>query len=705
MSSSNPVIRGKSLYAVVDGPTWEEAETNSVALGGHLVTINDAEENEWISSNFTYNHSDIPPLWIGYTDKLQEGTWSWSSGESTSYTNWERLIGKEPNGGSNQNHGVIYLDRRTSYPYLLGSWNDAPNENYGQLGIAEIPFIRRGDSAYVIVEGPTWDEAEANALALGGHLVTINDAEEDEWIKNNIEWKVPKDPNYGAYKYDQAIAYWIGLNDHEKEGVTVWSSGELSTYRRNLSSDSFGTEDWFTIVNLSGGWNDLTQTPGDWSMGNWQMEYGIAEIPLAPNKTPTGTLTLTGDYKVGNTISIDTSTIEDADNFEGWTPTYEYSWEVSNDNGTSWAALIGTDANDGDNKYTLTTAEAGKQLRGVVSYFDGYGTNEQVISAQAPIAPEPEPEQVPGVFFDFEYHALFNDLNIEIEAHMSTGSTVSTYIYGEQTARIRTDNYEGFAYEENFYVFSSKSKRILEDGEMVLVKNQSGDVYLVDWIDSYRIEEDGVDGVRLRYRNVFTPEPEPTPETESTPNPEATPEPEPTPGLQPEPTPEPDPAPEPEPEPEPTPETENPVFRLYNSAQGRHLFSSNEAEIDILTGNGWQNEGVSYFTPEEATAEVFRFYISDENRHFYTALEIERDMIIANQDVFSDWQYEGGAFSAYSKNDFPENAVAVVRYLNEVNGKHVYSTSTFEQSLLDQNSNWVNEGIAWYGAPINLELL
>ena len=40
-----PIIRGNSLYTIVDGPLWTEAETNSQNLGGHLVTINNAEEN------------------------------------------------------------------------------------------------------------------------------------------------------------------------------------------------------------------------------------------------------------------------------------------------------------------------------------------------------------------------------------------------------------------------------------------------------------------------------------------------------------------------------------------------------------------------------------------------------------------------------------------------------------------------------------
>ena len=109
-------------------------------------------------------------------------------------------------------------------------------------------------------------------------------------------------------------------------------------------------------------------------------------------------------------------------------------------------------------------------------------------------------------------------------------------------------------------------------------------------------------------------------------------------------------------------------------------------------------EGTVYNEPDVATADVFRFYIAKENRHFYTALEYERDLIRNNENLINEgWQYEGKVFAAYSTSDFPENAISVVRYLNQGTGSHLYSTSTYEQSLLDQDANWLNEGIAWYG--------
>lgn len=42
-----------------------------------------------------------------------------------------------------------------------------------------------GSSYYTIVDGPTWEEAEANAVKLGGHLVTINDSNESAFLSSN----------------------------------------------------------------------------------------------------------------------------------------------------------------------------------------------------------------------------------------------------------------------------------------------------------------------------------------------------------------------------------------------------------------------------------------------------------------------------------------------------------------------------------------
>jgi len=35
----------------------------------------------------------------------------------------------------------------------------------------------------------SWDNAESNAIALGGHLVTINDAKEESWLRKTFEKK------------------------------------------------------------------------------------------------------------------------------------------------------------------------------------------------------------------------------------------------------------------------------------------------------------------------------------------------------------------------------------------------------------------------------------------------------------------------------------------------------------------------------------
>ena len=151
-------IHGASYYTIVDGPTWEEAEANAVKLGGHLVTINDAEENEFLATNpyFLGNHEFIFYA-IGITDKYSEGTWSWIDGDQSTFRSWDQSNGdgkSEPNGNDQDGSDYGYLGRGFENNSLYktensgleeGSWYDdwnnstVLNNGITVKGIAEIP--------------------------------------------------------------------------------------------------------------------------------------------------------------------------------------------------------------------------------------------------------------------------------------------------------------------------------------------------------------------------------------------------------------------------------------------------------------------------------------------------------------------------------------------------------------------------------------
>ena len=86
------------------------------------------------------------------------------------------------------------------------------------------------------------------------------------------------------------------------------------------------------------------------------------------------------------------------------------------------------------------------------------------------------------------------------------------------------------------------------------------------------------------------------------------------------------------------------------------------------------------------------------NGHFYTVNEHEKGII----DSTMSWTEEGVAFQVYSHEKvLPEvNTVAVKRYLNTESNIHLYSTSSYEQSILNASPEWIYEGIAWYGETV-----
>ena len=74
----------RHTYGLTGAMTWLDAEQLAVRLGGHLVTVNDRAEQDWLTGTFPGEW-----LWIGLNDRAHEGKWVWSSGTRVTFTAWE----------------------------------------------------------------------------------------------------------------------------------------------------------------------------------------------------------------------------------------------------------------------------------------------------------------------------------------------------------------------------------------------------------------------------------------------------------------------------------------------------------------------------------------------------------------------------------------------------------------------------------------
>src|SRR5689334_8997204 len=76
------------IYYLLSPSDWHSSQGAARRLGGHLVTIQDADENAWIRSTFGLVDSPSRNLWLGLTDEALDGVWTWVTGEPFLYANW-----------------------------------------------------------------------------------------------------------------------------------------------------------------------------------------------------------------------------------------------------------------------------------------------------------------------------------------------------------------------------------------------------------------------------------------------------------------------------------------------------------------------------------------------------------------------------------------------------------------------------------------
>ena len=81
-----------------------------------------------------------------------------------------------------------------------------------------------GSSYYQIVDGPTWNEAEARSVDLGGNLASVNSENENVFL-------------YKEFASKESNHTWIGGTDRLTEGVWEWSNGSSWGYT-NWNADT-----------------------------------------------------------------------------------------------------------------------------------------------------------------------------------------------------------------------------------------------------------------------------------------------------------------------------------------------------------------------------------------------------------------------------------------------------------------------------------
>ena len=287
---------GGHWYTVSNsGMGWPDAEAYAQGMGGHLATINDAAEQDWLAQNFSN-------VWIGLTDQTTEGTFLWSSGQAASYTNWASgqpndyddewsgeadaaalrgdgtwadyrldhsfysLAELEFNPGSPgpQAQYILGVDVADLVPPKVTAVSPLPANNGTTNRVLDrltVTVSKDLDAATVIgtpkyfnghyylltPTAVTWTNAEAYAQSVGGHLTTIDDAAENEWVRTTF-----------------SSSLWIGFTDQATEGTFLWSSGQAAGYTNWALGQPNNYDDWYggsdancALFQTDGTWNDL----------------------------------------------------------------------------------------------------------------------------------------------------------------------------------------------------------------------------------------------------------------------------------------------------------------------------------------------------------------------------------------------------------------------------------------------------------------
>lgn len=220
---------------------WNTANAEAAANGGHLVAIENYQENSYVRSQLGFFTNSV---WIGYNTVGTPGVFNWSNGATDTYTNWS--YGEPNSNGVDQGVRMKRYDGRwtdrpvsTHYRYVIEiACQDVDIHGYDFLG------EYNGSLYYESHYQTSYTNAQYYATGLGGNLVTINDAAENDFVRQAIS--------------PYASSVWIGLTNNNNGNNFEWESGEPVGYTnwRAGEPNEYNYYVGTRLLTYSGEWTD-----------------------------------------------------------------------------------------------------------------------------------------------------------------------------------------------------------------------------------------------------------------------------------------------------------------------------------------------------------------------------------------------------------------------------------------------------------------
>jgi len=285
-----------------NGINWNGAKAAAESVGGHLVTSNSSQEDDFVRDNLVECTSDGVPnkaAWMG-GQKL-DGSWTWITGEVWSYENWaandpnssdpDAVLNFHPTESDNcgwadvspgdlWNYYVIEFsadcngDGIVDFGQILdGSLTDVngngvPDCCDDTTCLAPVQWkIEDGGNGHWylhIEEDLTWDAAQAACLANGGHLATSTSSAEQQaiesffpgekvWLGGEADdsdvWHWVTGEPFGAY------TNWLGghpIDGDNSRFLEMLESGKWAESEAGLETDVGYVMEWSADCNDDG---------------------------------------------------------------------------------------------------------------------------------------------------------------------------------------------------------------------------------------------------------------------------------------------------------------------------------------------------------------------------------------------------------------------------------------------------------------------